>query len=428
MAIEGSLQEFRLPDILQMVAQQGKTGILTVQGEATIVAVSFLDGGVVAADSLQETVEERLGQVLVREGLLSRAEMDEALERQQVGEGRLVDLLVDAGFLGRGEVLEGLRLQTRELLRELLSWEAGDFKFYANDEVSYEEGFEPISVEDLLLSSLGDFADDGGEVEGEAEAEEEAGEAGGEAPLLEVPELPTGLTEPDLPEPDLPGAVEEVEPPPPGPRPVPEPQEESGEAAAEGGALPDIDEPAVPSSVPAPGPEAVPETGAEPAAVPSWAAPPRRRRAGRPVAAVLPPVVGALLAVVLLVALGLAPNRFLLPLPWQSAERQELVEVQRQAAFRTIDRAAKIYFLLEGHFPDDLDDLVSRSLLEPDDRIDPGGQPLRFQAREESYELRPRGAGEDEASVEAVTGDFLLDPEYFSSAQGDAVPPLVLLD
>src|SRR5688500_15975344 len=71
MAIEGNLEVFQLPEILQMIAAQRKTGILTVQGESDIVAVSFKDGQVVAADALNQTVEEGLGQVLASQGLVN---------------------------------------------------------------------------------------------------------------------------------------------------------------------------------------------------------------------------------------------------------------------------------------------------------------------------------------------------------------------
>ena len=108
MRIEGTLDELKVPDILHMVAQQGKTGILTVQGETTIIAVSFLSGDVVAADSLQETVEDRLGELLVREGKLTRDEFAQAVETQSGSQGRLVDLLVDEGYLSRQDILESL--------------------------------------------------------------------------------------------------------------------------------------------------------------------------------------------------------------------------------------------------------------------------------------------------------------------------------
>ena len=70
MALEGDLQIFLLPDILQVVSQQQKTGILTVQGENDILAVSFLRGEIVAADALNQNFEEGLGEVLASQGLV----------------------------------------------------------------------------------------------------------------------------------------------------------------------------------------------------------------------------------------------------------------------------------------------------------------------------------------------------------------------
>jgi hypothetical protein len=158
MSVEGSLDLFSLPEILQMISQQGKTGILTIQGQQDIVAISFLAGRIVAADSLAHTVEEGLAKLLVGEGLLSAAELARAGAEHQVSGGRLLDLLVERRYLTRPQLLAALRLQTIRQLESLLRWQAGDFKFYGGDEVSYEEGFQPISVEDLLLRTLADFA------------------------------------------------------------------------------------------------------------------------------------------------------------------------------------------------------------------------------------------------------------------------------
>ncbi len=158
MAIEGSLDLFGLPEILQMISQQGKTGILTIQGQQDIVAVSFLSGKIVAADSLAHTIEEGLGQVLVGEGLLGAADFARANAENHATGGRLLDFLVDRGILARQDLMAALRLQTMRQLGTLLHWQQGDFKFYSGDEVSYEDGFEPISVEDLLLRSLAEFS------------------------------------------------------------------------------------------------------------------------------------------------------------------------------------------------------------------------------------------------------------------------------
>ncbi|HET7452598.1 MAG TPA: DUF4388 domain-containing protein, partial [Thermoanaerobaculia bacterium] len=68
MALRGTLRDFSLGEILQLISFQRKTGVLTVEGEEDTVSVSFLDGKVVAADSLKRRFENRLGNLLVRAG------------------------------------------------------------------------------------------------------------------------------------------------------------------------------------------------------------------------------------------------------------------------------------------------------------------------------------------------------------------------
>ncbi|MFL6235459.1 MAG: DUF4388 domain-containing protein, partial [Thermoanaerobaculia bacterium] len=153
MAVEGTLDLFKLPEILQLVSQQKKTGILTVQGQQDIVAISFLNGRIVAADALNQTLEEGLSQILVKEGMISVPDLARAASEHQAAGGRLIDLLVERRFVDRAQLLEALRLQTSRLLEQLLRWDQGDFKFYSGDEVSYEEGFVPISVEELLINA-----------------------------------------------------------------------------------------------------------------------------------------------------------------------------------------------------------------------------------------------------------------------------------
>ncbi len=153
MAVEGTLDLFKLPEILQLVSQQKKTGILTVQGQQDIVAISFLNGRIVAADALNTTLEEGLSQLLFKEGMISAPDLARATSEHQASGGRLIDLLVERRFIERSQLLEALRLQTYRLLEQILGWSQGDFKFYSGDEVSYEEGFTPIPVEELLINS-----------------------------------------------------------------------------------------------------------------------------------------------------------------------------------------------------------------------------------------------------------------------------------
>lgn len=394
MAVEGTLEVFKLPEILQMISQQQKTGILTVQGPQDIIAVSFLRGQIVTVDSLNQTQEEGLSQILVSEGLLSSAQFSRASSEHQSSGARLLDLLVDRGYVKRDALLQALRLHASRLLGQLLAWDKGEFKFYSGDEVPYEEGFVPLTVEEVLVG----------------------GSAGPRRPTGPVP----------------------VAAPAAGPRPVPaapaaglpEPAPSSPSPAARPG-LRVVRREGVPDRPPL---AAVPMPGAEePAAT---AAGPFRKmkveaaaeEAGRPL---LVKVAAAGLAALVFAILFLAPSALVAPFPWQDEERQELAREQRASLYLKIDRAAKTWFLLEGRFPERLEQLADAGFLAPGDLTDPQGNRFQYSATEESYTLQPMKGGkpvQDAETTEAITGNFLLEPGFLAMPEESAAQPLVLLD
>jgi hypothetical protein len=385
MAVEGTLDLFRLPEILQLVAQQKKTGILTVQGQQDIIAVTFLDGQIVAADALNQTMEEGLAEVLVGERLLSAAEFARASSEHDHAGGRLLDLLVERGFIARADLLRGLRLQTFRLLEQLMRWDKGDFKFYSGDEVPFEEGFDPIAVDELIVQT--------------AEKAMAAGSAPGRpAPLAAVPP------------PAAPAAFAAPATPAVAPEPVPSPSQ----------ARPSL--------------RVVRREGIPPREGEAGG-PFRRMRVETPAAgtrpALLPKVLACALAALAIAVLLTRPEAMILPFPWQTRERADLAQDQRTSLYLKIDRAAKTYFLLEGHFPANLAQLAKAGLLADSDLHDPQGHSFRYAAGEESYTLEPvqgdkpvPGAG----TTEAITGNFLLDPEFLTVPAESTAPPLVLLD
>jgi hypothetical protein len=471
MAIEGSLDLFALPEILQMISAQRKTGILTVQGEHDIFALSFKDGQVVAADALNQTVEDGLGQVLASQGVVSPGDFAGVQAEHESGGKRLFDLLLERGLVDRGRLLEALRDQTYQLLLQLLRWDQGDFKFYAGDEVAYEEGFYAISVEELLIRSLADLGGDrhGGELpdlslayervvggarirylgedgeapgsdpsavwlgseekrlverlDGQTRAEEIARESGlGEYKVLLALHrlVRAGAARPAV-------AMAAVAQPAPAP---------AAATARPGASGPGVREGPIGSAAPL-GPRRLEATPA-PFQAPAMPAPRPRPpvRGSSPVAAtsVMESWLRALVALGALALLVLAaprPSSLLLPFPWQQEVREGFEHNQRAALYQQVDRAARGYFLLEGHYPDALHQLVHLGLLAPESLADGAGRPLAYSTDELSYELLPVEAGVSLSALgtrEAITGDFLLDPEFLRLPDPSQQAPLVLLD
>ncbi len=141
--------------------------------------------------------------------------------------------------------------------------------------------------------------------------------------------------------------------------------------------------------------------------------------------------LAVLLAALVVVTLLRVPDSLMLPFSWQEHEREILVRDQRAALYLKIDRAAKTWYLIKGSFPDHLQDLVGAGLLSSADLEDPDGHPLQYVAAEDSYKLQPLENGKPvpgAEATEAITGNFLLDPELLSSAPESTAAPLVLLD
>ncbi len=160
MQLEGSLNEIAVAPLLERVGALGKTGILTIHSESDIIAVTFLDGRIVAADALNEPIDEGLGQVLISQGLLTEERFTGMLEDARGASRRLSHHLVERAVVGRDQVLEAVRLQTYRLLLRLLRWNEGEWNIFVGDEISYEDGIRPIAVEEVLVRAQGDLGDE----------------------------------------------------------------------------------------------------------------------------------------------------------------------------------------------------------------------------------------------------------------------------
>ena len=61
MALSGTLKDFALPDIFQLIGMQRKTGLLTLESDRETVTVVFEQGMVVHADSTVRRLDDLLG-------------------------------------------------------------------------------------------------------------------------------------------------------------------------------------------------------------------------------------------------------------------------------------------------------------------------------------------------------------------------------
>ena len=152
MALEGTIKDFGLADILQLIGIQRKTGHLTLDNGDDVVTVKFVEGAVVGADTRNRNLEDLLGSVLVRTGRITEAQLQEALRVQKRTLQRLGYVLVKQKFVSDEDLEEALRIQVTQIVYRLFRWRDGKYQFVPMDHVEFEsEQFEPISAETILM-------------------------------------------------------------------------------------------------------------------------------------------------------------------------------------------------------------------------------------------------------------------------------------
>jgi hypothetical protein len=152
--LQGRIERFTLPEILQLIATSRKSGTLGIQKDESIVMVYFKQGGIIYGYGPRQTYH--LGQLLKDRGAITSEQLDEAITAQAKTENtkRLGEIMVGRGFIDRADLHGVVRQQVEELLYSLLSWETGSFKFYEDQFPTEEEITVALSVENVILEGL----------------------------------------------------------------------------------------------------------------------------------------------------------------------------------------------------------------------------------------------------------------------------------
>ena len=151
MAIEGALQDVSLADICQLLAMGVKTGCLSITDRSNFGYVYFENGRVIYASVLNR--RDRLGELLVRNHVITRKDLAKATEMQAQKKGkRLGEILVEIEALREEDVHQYIQMQIEEAVYHLFAWTQGSFHF-DTDQMPDEEGMFLVSIpaEALLM-------------------------------------------------------------------------------------------------------------------------------------------------------------------------------------------------------------------------------------------------------------------------------------
>ncbi|TFG80322.1 MAG: DUF4388 domain-containing protein [Chrysiogenales bacterium] len=155
MAFKGTLREFKVPDILQLISLQKKTGILTFNSQEGFITLIFEDGFIIGIDAFPKKLEMRVGNVFVKQEIISEEMLQRALSIQKRTNQKVGEILIGMGMIDEKIIPEVLRIQATQIVLSLFNWKKGEYNFKVLDYVDKElRLLSPIAVDNLIMEGV----------------------------------------------------------------------------------------------------------------------------------------------------------------------------------------------------------------------------------------------------------------------------------
>ncbi len=154
MAFKGTLKEFKVPDILQLISLQSKTGILTFNSQDGFVSIIFVDGAIVGVETFPKKLESRVGHVLVKQELISEELLQRALSIQKRTGQKVGEILMGMGLVNENLISEALKTQAVQILMTLFTWKKGQYSFKVEKISQDMRTLAPLAVDNLIMEGV----------------------------------------------------------------------------------------------------------------------------------------------------------------------------------------------------------------------------------------------------------------------------------
>lgn len=155
MALEGNLGSFGLEEILQLIAVQQKTGMLSVTAPDKSTVLYFRDGKIISTRDRRSRTRDPFRDYLTRYGVLGRDELVRITQMTSQSKLDLLDVLASEKLIDERAMPRHWRNHIQETLHDVLTWDQCSYKFVAGEEVV--AGVKSIGehmVEPLLMECM----------------------------------------------------------------------------------------------------------------------------------------------------------------------------------------------------------------------------------------------------------------------------------
>ena len=155
MALEGNISEFSLPEILQLIASQRKTGVLALEYDGDESALDFDNGAITGGYYRHQGQQKHLSEYLFQSNLVSADHLAAADEQFAKDQTPVEEFLIERGFLSKEDFEEAIRFKIQEILDEVFTWLDGHYTFDVKNKL-YARTKYPVllSADGFLLEGM----------------------------------------------------------------------------------------------------------------------------------------------------------------------------------------------------------------------------------------------------------------------------------
>lgn len=145
----GDLGILGLANLLQVVSMSESRGILSLTNGSQKALIQFCTQGIRLVSGASRAIP--LGRILVRSGKITNEQLEELLADQRRSGRRLGDLIIEEGLVSEADMHQALREQVAEEIYELFAWNEARFYFAESDNEILPNGAGPLAM--VLLDS-----------------------------------------------------------------------------------------------------------------------------------------------------------------------------------------------------------------------------------------------------------------------------------
>jgi hypothetical protein len=151
--LRGRIDLFQVTNIFQLLHLAQATGKLVLTGPTSKARVYFHQGNVIYART--DAAMERIGDHLVRKGVLEPSQLEGAKIKAGLGEGKRIGaILVESSSITEHQLQQAVTDQIKEVIYQLVGMEEGTFAFYSQIYPENEDILLDVSLDFLLVEGL----------------------------------------------------------------------------------------------------------------------------------------------------------------------------------------------------------------------------------------------------------------------------------